>query len=108
MRGQVRIRKPPLIQPTCETKGGFPYEGGVSLRGYVLIVDERCKQLEHRNKRTPPARRLDAARAVPMNIDSTPAQMTVADCLHLTALQQLMAESSDYTQEALAALDEVL
>ena len=51
------------------------------------------------------ARRLQAARPTPMNIDGDAAQMTLADCLFLTDTQQLMAESSSYTQSELGSLD---
>ena len=70
----------------------------------MLIISVRTDTSERTN--FPLARRLEtSARATPMNIDGDAAQMTVADCLFLTAQQQLMSESSSYTQEVLADLD---
>ena len=51
LRGQVLITKPPLIQRTCKTKGGFCYKGGVLLQGYVLMFRFDCVAESTRNRK---------------------------------------------------------
>jgi hypothetical protein len=73
----------------------------------VACSGSRCsrRQLEQAGAQRALPRRMDVSdRAVPMNIDSNGAQLTMADCLYLVGVQQVPMDKQAGTQSFLDGL----
>ena len=88
--------------------GGHLYQDGSRCYSVTpdTVFDVVCsgagclrRQLEQSRARGSPSRRMDVSgRAVPMNIDSNGAQLTMADCLYLVEVQQVLTDKQAGTQ----------